>query len=132
MEPLRTSLNQRAYSSIPHLKVVENEGKNNINLEIDFYEILDMVEQIIQPKYLNNVQILVLQYVWQGLTYSEISQAVDYDFGYVKDTGSRLWKMLSESLDRKVSKQNVQIVLANHFQHFKKNSLINRSHLYSI
>ncbi|MBW4640571.1 MAG: NACHT domain-containing protein [Gloeocapsa sp. UFS-A4-WI-NPMV-4B04] len=76
-----------------------------------FEEALEIVEQAVEPKQLNKIQLLVFQHAWHGHSYMEISTATDYDCGYIKDTGSKLWQMLSESLSEKVTKQNLQAVL---------------------
>ncbi len=74
------------------------------------------VEQIVEPRQFNKIQQLVFQYVWQGLSYSEIARETDYDLGYIKDTGSKLWQILSECLDEKVTKQNLQAVLKQYLR----------------
>lgn len=74
-------------------------------------EALEIVEQAVAPRQLNKIQRLVFQHTWQGQSYMEISRATGYDCGYIKDTGSKLWQMLSESLGEKVTKQNVQAIL---------------------
>ncbi|MUL39131.1 NB-ARC domain-containing protein [Gloeocapsopsis dulcis] len=74
-------------------------------------EALDIIEQAIEPQQLNKIQRLVLQHVWQQQSYTEIAQATSYDFGYIKDTGSKLWQILSEAFGEKVTKQNIHVVL---------------------
>lgn len=70
-------------------------------------EALTLIEQIIEPRVLNRIQRLVLHHTWQGLSYSNIAKITDYDEGYIKDTGSKLWQLLSEALGEKVTKQNL-------------------------
>jgi WD40 repeat protein len=74
-------------------------------------EALETIAQIIEPRQLNKIQQLILQYIWQGLSYSEIARITDYDEGYIKDAGSKLWQSLSKCLAQKVTKQNIQAVL---------------------
>ncbi len=83
-------------------------------------EALLIVEQAVEPRQLNKIQRLVLQYAWQGHSYMEISTATDYDCGYIKDTGSQLWQMLSESLGEKVTKHNFQAVLKRYVRQQKE------------
>lgn len=79
-------------------------------------EALLIVEQAVEPKQLNKIQQLILQYSWQGYSYSEIAKTTGYDGGYIKDTGSKLWQMLSKSIGEKVNKQNCQAILKRYFR----------------
>ena len=63
------------------------------------------------PQGLNNVQELVFSQCWEGKTYSEISETTSYDPGYIKDVGSKLWKLLSETFEERTTKSNLQAVL---------------------
>lgn len=74
-------------------------------------EALLIVDQALAPRQFNKIQRLVFQSAWQGHSYPDIAKATGYDCGYIKDTGSKLWQMLSESLGEKVTKQNFQAVL---------------------
>lgn len=70
-----------------------------------------VVEQVIENGQLNKVQELVLREAWVGKSYSEIAKTAGYDAGYIKDTGSKLWQMLSEVYGVKVTKLNFQAIL---------------------
>lgn len=70
-----------------------------------------LVEQVVEPKQLNKMQRLVLACSIQGHSYQEMAKSSGYDCGYIKDTGSKLWLLLSNSLGEKVNKQNCQVVL---------------------
>lgn len=63
---------------------------------------------------LNNVQELVFRQAWQGQTYLETAQSFGYDADYVKDVGSKLWQLLSEAFEEKVTKSNFLSVLRRH------------------
>lgn len=82
-------------------------------------EALEIIKQIVEPRQLNKIQQLVFQYAWQGLSYSEIATITDYDEGYIKDTGSKMWQILSKCLAQKVSKKNIQAVLKQYFRQNK-------------
>ncbi len=69
------------------------------------------IEQVVEPKQLNKLQRLVLASSWQGHSYQEMARISGYDCGYIKDTGSKLWLLLSGTLGEKVNKQNCQVVL---------------------
>jgi len=74
-------------------------------------EALDQVERLLEQERLTRVQELVFRQSWVGQSYMEIAKASGYDFGYIKDTGSRLWQILSDALGQKVTKHNFQSVL---------------------
>lgn len=74
-------------------------------------EALNILEDILETQQLNKVQKIVFRQAWEGQSYVEIANAFDYDYGYIKDTGSELWQMLSTVLGQKVTKLNFQIVL---------------------
>ncbi|MDV3002966.1 MAG: hypothetical protein N5P05_004621 (plasmid) [Chroococcopsis gigantea SAG 12.99] len=53
----------------------------------------------------------MLRYVLEELSYAEIAKIIEYDEGYLKDTASKLWRLLAKNLNQKVSKQNIRAVL---------------------
>lgn len=71
-------------------------------------EALMVIEELLQPKRLNDLQQLVFCRSWSGQSYAEIAEELGYDVGYIKDVGSQLWHSLSEALGEKVSKKNLQ------------------------
>jgi WD40 repeat protein len=74
-------------------------------------EVVELLQDILAPQPLNQVQVAVVKQTWQGRSYMEIAKTADYDYGYVKDVGATLWKRLSDILGHRVSKQNLQLVL---------------------
>ncbi|PSB21592.1 NACHT domain-containing protein [Phormidesmis priestleyi ULC007] len=74
-------------------------------------EALAVVEQILERGRLNKVEELVLRQSWEGLSYGEIARLSGYEAGYIKDTGYKLWNVLSKAYGVKVSKHNLQGVL---------------------
>lgn len=61
---------------------------------------------------LKNIEVAVLQGVWQGQKYDQIADATGYAPEYIKhDVGPKLWRTLSISLGEKVSKTNLVAVL---------------------
>ena len=73
---------------------------------ISFEEILSVVDEAINPTYLNKVQERVLQHTWEGKTYSEIAAEYEYDKEYVKSVGCELWQILSKSFGASINKNN--------------------------
>lgn len=82
---------------------------------------LNILEEILETQ-LNKVQRIVFRQAWEGQSYMEIANAFDYDYGYIKDTGSELWQMLSTVLGQKVTKFNFQIVLKHYANRVSKSA----------
>jgi DNA-directed RNA polymerase specialized sigma24 family protein len=78
---------------------------------VTFEEGLQLIEQILPQGQLSKVQKVVFRYSWEGQSYKEIAEQFGYTLGYIKDTGSDLWKMLSDVLGEKVTRRNFQVVL---------------------
>ncbi|GAB1543513.1 hypothetical protein NUACC21_61880 [Scytonema sp. NUACC21] len=70
-----------------------------------------LVLDIFLENRLNNLQELVFRQSWEGQTYQEIADSARYDANYIKDVGSKLWKLLSQALDEEVTKSNFRSVL---------------------
>ena len=79
-------------------------------------EALEIVEKVFGYQRLNKVQELVFRQSWSGHSYLEIAKKNGYDLGYIKDTGSKLWRLLSLALGEKVTKINFQRVLNRYAQ----------------
>ncbi|MBD1927488.1 pentapeptide repeat-containing protein [Trichocoleus sp. FACHB-90] len=74
-------------------------------------EALEVVESVLAQGRLNKVQEIVFRQSWEGQPYDEIAKSFTYDPGYVRDAGSKLWKLLSEAFGERVTKNNFQLVL---------------------
>lgn len=74
-------------------------------------EALEIINKVLDGERLNKVQELVFRQSWEGLSYMEIAKTSGYDAGYIKDTGSKLWQLLSQALGEKVTKVNLQTVV---------------------
>jgi WD40 repeat protein/Cdc6-like AAA superfamily ATPase len=61
--------------------------------------------------HLTSQQKVILQGVWEALSYSEIAVRLYTSEGHIKDVGSDLWKLLSSVLGEKVSKKTCRAVL---------------------
>ncbi|HBB30440.1 MAG TPA: hypothetical protein DDZ80_22525 [Cyanobacteria bacterium UBA8803] len=84
---------------------------HNQRLTMTIEEALELVEQALDKGRLNNVQELVFRQSWEGQSYEEIARTSSYDLGYIKDVGSKLWRLLSQVLGEKVTKHSVQKVV---------------------
>ena len=65
---------------------------------------------------LNDVQTVVFLESWSGRTYSEITEKIGYDYDYIKQIGSQLWRSLSQVIGEEVSKKNIQTILHRYQQ----------------
>ena len=77
---------------------------------IEIEEALAIVDKILQPDRLNTIQETVLRECWLGKTYQEIATEFGYDADYIRVVGSRLWQMLSNAFDLKVTKNNFKVI----------------------
>ncbi|MDX2214171.1 MAG: AAA-like domain-containing protein [Oculatellaceae cyanobacterium bins.114] len=60
---------------------------------------------------MNSIQEIIFLQSWIGKLYREIALEAGYDLDYVKEVGSQLWSLLSETLDEKVTKKNIKLIL---------------------
>jgi WD40 repeat protein len=74
-------------------------------------EALVLLDQLLQQEHLNTIQEQIFYGCWNGETYIEMSDRMGYDADYIKDTGAKLWKFLSEKTGERINKNNVQSVL---------------------
>ncbi len=74
-------------------------------------EALVIVDTLLQPETLSDLQEQIFRYSWEDKRYAEIAEICGYDQNYVKDVGSKLWKLLSKALGEEVTKSNFRSVL---------------------
>ena len=74
-------------------------------------EALTIVEQALREDRLSKLQVTVFRHAWEEQSYQAIAKTSGYELGYVKQTGSQLWQLLSKAFGEKVTKSNVQLVL---------------------
>jgi len=55
---------------------------------------------------LTDVQELVFRQAWDGKSYECMADCSGYDYGYLKDVGSKLWRSLSTAIGQKTTKSN--------------------------
>lgn len=91
------------------LSVVPKQGMHC--QPMDYQEALAFIRSTLAPRQLSYIEELVFRYSWDGKRYREMAQATGYEEGYLKDTGSRLWQALSESLGYQVTKKRLHFLL---------------------
>ncbi|GAA6621771.1 NB-ARC domain-containing protein [Scytonema sp. NUACC26] len=77
-------------------------------------EALILLDNLLKPKGLNSIQETVFRHAWEGMGYREMARHCGYDANYLKDVGSKLWKLLSEILEQEVTKSNFRAVLGRY------------------
>ncbi|MBD2179846.1 hypothetical protein H6S82_21595 [Planktothrix sp. FACHB-1355] len=82
-------------------------------------EALAIVETVLDHKSLSTIQELVFRESWQGRSYQEMAKSYAYDAAYLKDSGYKLWQMLSKAFGQKVSKNNLSSVLKLYVRQLK-------------
>lgn len=65
---------------------------------------------------LTNTQLVVFQRCWAGHSYQEIAAELQYEYDYIKQVGSQLWRLLSQLTGERVSKSNFQPILLRYQQ----------------
>ncbi|MBW4695482.1 MAG: hypothetical protein KME27_27350 [Lyngbya sp. HA4199-MV5] len=72
---------------------------------------LKLIETALNDRRLGRLQAIVLRLAWDDWSYQEIAKQSGYEVGYIKQTGSQLWQILSETLGERVTKNNLHVVL---------------------
>lgn len=81
---------------------------------IELEAVIDRLNDLcttVTGKQLSELQRFILEQVWAGRKYTEIADSYSCTEGHVKDISSDLWKILSQVLSTKVSKNNLRLVL---------------------
>jgi hypothetical protein len=74
-------------------------------------EALAIIDSVLKPEQLNDLQELVFVESWSGKTYQQMASNVGYDHDYIRGVGFQLWQRLSEAFGKKISKNNFHSVL---------------------
>ncbi|PZU95352.1 MAG: hypothetical protein DCE90_12435 [Pseudanabaena sp.] len=72
---------------------------------------LNIVDSVLGNKSLSTIQEAIFRQTWEGKTYSEIAEKAGYDAAYIRDVGYKLWQLLSDAFNDRVTKNNLQVVL---------------------
>lgn len=85
-------------------------------------ELIGLVDTLVThktQKHLRDIDVAVLRGAWEGNKYEDIAQNHNYTSQYLKkDVGPKLWKLLSEVLEEKVSKKNFRGALERLGHHY--------------
>ncbi|MEG3973278.1 NB-ARC domain-containing protein [Microcoleus sp. herbarium8] len=81
---------------------------------MDITEVVKLADELIFMKigkHLDYLQKAVLRGTFQGKTYAEISEENYSSEGHIRNTGSELWKLLSEVLGQEITKANFRAII---------------------
>ncbi|MCC3413126.1 NB-ARC domain-containing protein [Microcoleus sp. PH2017_02_FOX_O_A] len=82
-------------------------------------EAIALIDHLLQSankqQKLTDIQSLVFLETWEGHSYQEIADRLNYEHDSIKHIGAKLWCNLSKIIGEKVSKNNLQAVL-RHYQ----------------
>lgn len=81
---------------------------------MDVQNLIGVVEQKLLLRPLSPIERLVLWQSWQGQTYAAIARDSAYGSDYIKEVGARLWQDLSATLQERVTKKNLHLILEQH------------------
>ncbi|AVH68511.1 NB-ARC domain-containing protein [Nostoc sp. 'Peltigera membranacea cyanobiont' N6] len=88
-------------------------------VSITLEEALVIIDTVLAPNGLNDLQELVFRQTWDGRSYAEIAESAGYDSEYIKHIGFQLWRSLSAAFGEKINKSNFRVVLR---RYSRKNS----------
>ncbi len=88
---------------------------------MDADEALVILDKLLGQKGLNHIQEIVFRQAWEGRGYREMAVNYGYDANYLKDVGSKLWKLLSEELQQQVTKSKFRSVFGRYARNTASN-----------
>jgi pSer/pThr/pTyr-binding forkhead associated (FHA) protein len=77
---------------------------------ITIEQALVLIDTMLTPAKLTNIQELVFRQCWEGKSYSEIAERAGYDAEYIKSIGAKLWQILSDAFGERVTKSNFLVI----------------------
>jgi WD40 repeat protein len=86
---------------------------------ITLEEALVIIDTVLAPNSLNDLQELVFCQTWNGLSYAKIAESEGYDSEYIKHVGFQLWRSLSEAFGEKINKSNFRSVLRRYLVNYQ-------------
>ncbi|MCT7950991.1 ATP-binding protein [Ancylothrix sp. C2] len=81
---------------------------------MDITEVLNLADALMfmkTGKHLDHLQKAVIEGTFEGKTYQEIADETYQSEGHVRNTGSELWKLLSEELGEEINKSNFKTII---------------------
>lgn len=97
------------------MKPIEPDVPLSFNLETAI-SVTDWLVVAKTGKHLNNLQAAIVQGVWTGKTYEDISRGTCWSEPYIKTIGAALWELMSEILNERVGKKNFRFVIERRYK----------------
>ncbi|MEM1240434.1 MAG: AAA-like domain-containing protein [Cyanobacteria bacterium P01_H01_bin.26] len=79
-------------------------------------EVLRAIEEHLLKRKLTPAERIVLGQTWNKQTYEQMAKQSGYGDAHLKDTGYKLWRVISKALGQRVTKKSLLFVLREHFQ----------------
>jgi AAA-like domain len=98
------------------VRLETDDRSANVSESMNPEEALNVLEALLQPKCLSDLQQTVFCRAWMGQSYEETAEELAYDPGYIRDVGSQLWLAISKAVGEKVTKKNVHAALRRYHQ----------------
>lgn len=90
---------------------------------LDLQQAIGIIDSKIHPRHLNRVQEIILVKSIEGQTYSQIAIEHNYGMEYIKTSGSKLWKLLSQAFGQQINKSNCSSFIRKQILEFTSNRL---------
>ncbi|MEM9922968.1 MAG: ATP-binding protein [Cyanobacteria bacterium P01_D01_bin.50] len=107
---------------------MSDQKHSSLSNNISFQEVLRFVENLViakTGKHLSNIEVLVLRGSWKNQKYNQIAAEGGYTDEYLKnDVGPKLWKRLSQALEKKINKSNFKAILEHYIYQEEQGKLI--------
>ena len=78
-------------------------------------EALKVIDKVLEQDSLNKIQDILFRQCWERRSYQEIATSYGYEVGYIRDAGYKLWQLLSKTFGKKVTKNNLHLILKQHY-----------------
>jgi WD40 repeat protein len=91
-------------------------------------EALVIIDTVLTPNGLNDLQELVFRQTWEERSYAQIADSAGYDAEYIKHVGFQLWRTLSEAFGEKINKNNFRSVLRRYSRNNQSHKDAEHSH----
>ena len=77
-------------------------------------EAVAIVDRLLKPESLNNLQARIFRQAWKNKTYQDIALNSGYSDDYIRDNGAKLWQALSQTIGVKITKKNFKAIIQQH------------------
>lgn len=90
--------------------------------KLDINQAIGLIDNRISPRHLSRIQEIILIKSLAGKTYSQIAIEHNYGMEYIKNSGSELWKLLSQAFGQQITKSNCSSFIRRQISDFTTDS----------